>query len=274
MRHPLQGLAPGLHGSAAALALAWALAATPLAVGAGPVAERVKARGTLHVCIWPSYRGVTYRDPRTHALSGIDIELSGHFARELGVRLQYVDSSMDAIVADLMDERCDVAMFALGMMLPRLQQLQFSQPYLQSGVFAITTRRSSVIRQWSDLDRPGVAVAVQSGAAIQLQAERHFRHARIVPVRPPDSRERELLSGRVDAFMTTGVYAQQLAQKADWVQLIAPPEPFLGIPAAYAVRPGDEAWLATVEGFVARIKRDGRLREATRRHGLDAMALH
>lgn len=273
MQRHLRGLERLLRRRAAALLPAVALAAASPALLAGPVADRVQARGTVRVCIWPSYQGVTYRDPRTRALSGMDIDLSRHFARELGVQVDYVDSSMDSIVGDLVDERCDIAMFALGILLPRLQQLQFSQPYLRSSVLAVTTKGSSVVRQWSDLDRPGIAVAVQSGAAIQFQAEQQLKHARVVPVRLPDTRERELLSGRVDAFMTTSVYARQLAMRADWVQIVAPPRPSFTVPAGYAVRPGDAEWLSTVDAFVTRIKRDGRLREATRRHGLDGMAV-
>ncbi|MGP3506813.1 ABC transporter substrate-binding protein [Paracidovorax citrulli] len=268
----MRRILPGM-GRPAALLLAAALAAAPSALLAGPVAERVTTHGVVRVCIWPGYHGVTYRDPRTRTLSGMDIELSQHFARELGVRLDYVDSSMETVVGDLLDSRCDVAMFALGMLLPRLQHLQFSQPYLQSSVLAIAAKGSSVVRQWSDLDRPGIAVAVQSGAVIQFEAERQFKHARVVPVRLPDTRERELLSGRVDAFMTTSVYARQFARKAEWARIVAPPRPGFTIPAGYAVRPGDAQWLATVDGFVARIKRDGRLHEAARRHGLDGMAV-
>ena len=34
------------------------------------------------------------------------------------------------------------------------------------------------------------------------------------------------------------------------------------MPYGYAVKPGDDAWLAQVDEFVARIKRDGRLQAA------------
>jgi ABC-type amino acid transport substrate-binding protein len=43
------------------------------------------------------------------------------------------------------------------------------------------------------------------------------------------------------------------------------------LPYAYAVRPGDPAWLQEVDDFVARIQRDGRLKAAAERHGLGAI---
>ena len=39
-------------------------------------------------------------------------------------------------------------------------------------------------------------------------------------------------------------------------------------PYAYAVKPGDGAWLDTLDQFVQRVQRDGRLDVAARRHGL------
>jgi cyclohexadienyl dehydratase len=50
--------------------------------------------------------------------------------------------------------------------------------------------------------------------------------------------------------------------------LISPPQRFHVLPYAYAVKPGDDDWLAAVDAFVQRIQRDGRLTAAAGRHGL------
>ena len=65
------------------------------------------------MCIWPDYYGISYRDPRTQALSGIDIDLAQALGHELGVAVQFVDSSFARLVPDLQEGRCDVAMFAI-----------------------------------------------------------------------------------------------------------------------------------------------------------------
>ena len=79
---------------------------------------------------------------------------------------------------------------------------------------------------------------------------------------------RELEAGRVDVFMTDFPYSRRLLDNADWAALISPPAPFSVMPYAYAVKPGDDAWLAAVDAFVERIQSDGRLEAAARRHGL------
>ena len=235
------------------------------------LAQRVQASGELRVCIWPDYYGVSLRNPRTGQLAGIDIDLSAALAADLDVKARYVDSSFASLVDDLLQDRCDVAMFAVGRTAQRERQLRFSRPYLQSDIYAVTTRSSRVVQQWQDLDRPGVRIAVQAGTFMETVMGGALKQATLVVVRPPDTRERELEAGRVDAFMTDYPYSRRLLDNADWARLVAPPAPFFVLPYAYAVKPGDAAWLAVVDDFVARIQRDGRLQAAAQRHGLSAI---
>lgn len=248
-----------------------------LVLGLPPAAaqtlDRVRASGTLRVCIWPDYYGITYRSPRTQQLGGIDIDLSAELARDLNVGLEYVDSSFPQLVGDLNAGRCDVAMFAIGMLPSRKEQLAFTEPYLQSDIYAVTTRGSRTVRQWSDIDQPGVLVAVQAGTFMEPVMQNALKQARMVVIRPPATREQELEAGRVDVFMTDYPYSRRLLDNADWARLVAPPKPFFVLPYAYAAKHGDARWLARLDEFVAAIKHDGRLLAAARRHGLADIAL-
>ena len=235
---------------------------------AGPVADRVRSSGVVRVCIWPDYYGITLRHPRTHQLTGIDIDLSAAFAQDQKLRLEYVDSSFPTLVDDLKGDRCDVAMFGIGMLPARMAVLKFTRPYLQSDIYAVTTKANPAVRRWADIDQPGVAVAVQAGTFMEPAMAASLKHAKLVRVAPPATRERELEAGRVDVFMTDYPYSRRLLDNADWAALISPPSPFNVLPYAYAVKPGDDAWLAMIDAFVERVQNDGRLEAAARRHGL------
>ncbi|APW37242.1 amino acid ABC transporter substrate-binding protein [Rhodoferax koreense] len=258
---PLQSFVPLL-----ALLLAATLA--PRFASAGAVLDRVRAQGSVRVCIWPDYYGITFRNPRTEQLTGIDIDLSAALAGDLKLRIEYVDSSFATLVADLRGDRCDVAMFAVGMLPQRMEQLRFTQPYMHSDIYAVSTKSNAVVKTWEDIDKPGVQVAVQAGTFMEPVMAQSLRHAQLVTVRPPNTRERELESGRVDVFMTDYPYSRRLLDNADWARLISPSRPFHVMPYAYAVRPGDDAWLAVMDDFVRRIKADGRLAAAGQKHGL------
>ena len=233
-----------------------------------PVLDRIRSQAILRVCIWPDYYGITYRSPRNGQLSGIDIELSTELSRWLGVPLEYVDSSFTKLIEDLHAERCDIAMFAVGITPQRQQALKFSQPYLRSDIYGVTTRSNRVVRQWSDIDQSGVRVGVQAGTFMEPVMADTLKQARSIVIAPPLTREQELEAGRIDVFMTDYPYSRRLLDNADWARLVAPPQPFHPIPYAYAVKPGDEDWLREVDRFVAQIKRDGRLEGAAKRSGL------
>ncbi|WP_431103534.1 ABC transporter substrate-binding protein [Roseateles noduli] len=249
------------------MVISWCFAAAS-AAQADSTLSKVRESGELRVCIWPDYYGITFRHPRSGQLVGIDIDLSAELAKDLSVKLRYVESSFTALIDDVTQGRCDVAMFAVGITSQRREKLAFSAPYLQSDIYAITTRSNRVVKRWEDIDRPGVVVAVQAGTFMEPVMASRLRHASLQIVRPPARREAELESGRVDVFMTDYPYSRRLLDNADWMRLLTPPTPFHVLPYGYAVRLGDPAWLSRIDEFVAAIKRDGRLASAARRHGL------
>lgn len=248
-------------------ALLWLLAVS--AAAATPHLQRISETKELRVCIWPDYYGVTYRNPKTRLLSGIDIDIAAELGRELGVIVRYVDSSFPQLVARLANDECDIAMHGVAITPARRSRLQFTQPYMRSDIYAIASRSSRAVRQWEDLDRPGRVIAVQVGTVMEPLMQTFLKQARLLVVRTPQTREQEVESGRADAFMTDFPYSRRMLALTDWARLVAPPAPFHPIDYGYALAPGDASLLDRVNGFLDAIKQDGRLLRFARRHGLD-----
>lgn len=243
---------------------------------AQPVPDRageIRRSGELRVCIWPSYFAISYRNPRSGRLEGIDIDLAGEFAADLGVGVKFVDSSFPAFMDDLDADRCDVAMFGVGITEQRSRRVAFSQPYLRSDVYAVTTKSEKRIRTWQDIDQPGVVVAVQSGTYMEPLMQRTLKNAELLSVAPPRTREGEIQAGRADVFISDYPYTRRMLLLFDWTRVIETPSPVSLTDYAYAVKAGDPAWLARVQAFVAEIKRDGRLARAAGRNGLSAIVV-
>jgi ABC-type amino acid transport substrate-binding protein len=235
--------------------------------------DDIQTRGEVRVCIWPEYYGITYRDPRTQVLSGIDYDMAQALAADLGVELALVDSSFARLVDDLEQARCDVAMFAIGITPERQRHLAFTEPHLASDIYAVTTKANRRIGTWADIDRPGVVVAVAKGTLHEPIMRRRLQQATLKVFETPFAREQEVRSGRADVFMTDYPYGQRLLKTADWARLIAPEEAFHITPYAYALKPGDSGWQARMQTFVHTIKNDGRLAAAAKRHGLTPLLI-
>jgi ABC-type amino acid transport substrate-binding protein len=231
--------------------------------------ERIRAAKLVRVCIWPDYYSITYRNPRTQQLSGIDIDLARELGHDLGVTVEFIDSSFARLMDDVSQDRCDVAMFAIGITPLRQARLRFTQPHLASDIYAITSTTHRRIRTWNDIDQPGSVVAVAKGTLHEPVMRDKLKAAQLLVLDTPFAREQEVQSGRADVFMTDFPYSQRFLANADWARRISPPGTYHITPYAYALAPGDDAWYERLERFVRDIKRDGRLMTAARRHHLE-----
>jgi cyclohexadienyl dehydratase len=231
--------------------------------------DRVLSAKELRVCIWPDYYGISYRNPKTQQLSGIDIDLARELAKDLGVQVHFLDSSFAKLVDDVSLDRCDIAMFAIGITPARTEKLRFTRPHLVSDIYAITTRSNRRIKNWADIDQPGVVVAVAKGTYHEPVMREKLRNATLLVTATPQDREQEVEAGRADVFMTDYPFSRRMLETTDWARLITPPATYHLTSYAYAMQPGDDRWHARIEDFVAAIKRDGRLLDAARHHKLD-----
>ena len=235
--------------------------------------EAVLAAREVRVCIWPDYYGISLRSPKTQQLSGVDADLALELGKDLGVKVTYVDSSFAQLIPDVTGNRCDVAMFAVGITPQRTDKLRFTPPTLVSDIYAITTRNNRRMKTWADIDQPGVVVAVMKGTLHEPVMRESLKAAQLLVVDTPMAREQEVESGRADVFMTDFPYSRRMLEMTDWARLISPTRTYHLTSYAYAVAPGDDAWLQRMTQFVQDIKRDGRLLKAATRYKLDPVVV-
>jgi ABC-type amino acid transport substrate-binding protein len=229
--------------------------------------EVTKAK-KLRVCQYPLYYSISYRDPKSGEIIGIDADLAKEFAKELDAKLEIVESSFATFIADLQANKCEIGMFGVGASLKRAQAVEFSKPYLVTNVYGVT-RKDSAIKSWADVDKPGVKAAVSLGSYIEPFMKSYLKNAEVVSIAPPDTREGELVARRVDIIMTDFPTAVKVTDEFDWAVTVLPNEKLAITPYAYVVPQGDQIWLNYINLFVDTIKLDGRLMKYAKKHKLD-----
>ena len=235
--------------------------------------DKVLQNKELRACIWPEYYSITYRNPKTRELSGIDIALTQELAKELGVKVRYVDSNFSQLYDALEQDRCDVATHAIGITAERLARLQFSQAYLKSGLFAVTLKNKEGLQSWDSLDQPGRVIAVAAGTLMEGIMAKSLKKAKLVKVQAPGTREQEVLSGRADAFMTDYPYSLRMIELTDWAAVIPAPNNMPTTEYAYAFAKGDNSLQLRVDAFLSAAKKDGRLLQYAKQHNLDPIVV-
>lgn len=227
----------------------------------------------IRVCIWPEYYGISYVNPRTQELVGIDVDLAKKFAKELGVSVEFKESSFATLIQDITTKQCDIAMFAIGQTPQRKQHLTLTSAHLASDVYAISSKSNRRIQTWEDIDKEGVIVAVAKGTYHVTLMQKSLQKAKLLVVDSLHAREQEVEAGRADVFMTDYPFGIRMMEEREWAKLIKPSKPFNITPYGWAIAQNEPALLEKVEAFIVAIKHDGRLLNAAKQHHLEPIVL-
>lgn len=235
--------------------------------------SEIEKRGKVQVCVWPDYYSISYLDPRSQQLRGIDIELAKELAKDLGVELEFVRSSFATLIQDIKARKCDIAMFGIGVTPIRQKQIRLTSSHLASDIYAVSSKSNRKIKAWDDIDKEGVFVAVAKGTLHEPIMKEKLKHAKLVVLDTPKAREQEVESGRADVFMTDYPFGKKMVATTDWAKLIIPTSTYHITPYAWAMEYGDDAWYERVEAFMKTIKEDGRLLQAAKNNGLEPIVV-
>jgi len=258
---------------AAAFAAVFAASGVPFGESASAQQQQsrlfeVTKNKKLRVCQYPLYYSISFRNPKSGEIEGIDADLAKELAKELDAQLEIVESGFATFIADLQANKCEIGMFGVGATLKRAQAVEFSKPYLITNIYAVT-RKGGKIKTWDDIDQKGVKAAVSLGSFIEVFMKGYLKNAEVVSVAPPNTREAELVAQRVDVIMTDFPTAIKVTDEFDWAAYLLPKEKLAVTPYAYVVPPGDQIWLNYINLFVDTIKLDGRLMQYAKKHKLD-----
>ena len=182
------------------LALAAVMATTLAACGGNSASsaselQQVKDANVLRVGTEGTYSPFSFHDPKTNQLVGYDVEVIAAVARELGVKVEYVETPWDAIFAGLGAKRFDVVANQVTRTPQRAGLYGLSNTYTFSEGVIATRANDSSISSLADLKGKKSAqsltsnwAAVAQGAGATVESVEGFTQAVTL-----------LKQGRVDA---------------------------------------------------------------------------
>jgi polar amino acid transport system substrate-binding protein len=113
--------------------------------------ERIKKAGKIVVATKPNYPPITYKDPATGQLMGLDIDLGEAIAKELGVAIEWQDTEFAQIFSSLQTGRVDMALQGISDLPSRREVADFVD-YLRTGSqFYTSPANAATIKTPSDL---------------------------------------------------------------------------------------------------------------------------
>jgi polar amino acid transport system substrate-binding protein len=133
------------------LLLGLAATALVLPAAAQELPDRIKQAGKIVIATMPNYPPITYKDPASGKLTGLDIEIGEAIAKELGVKVEWQEIAFAQMLPSLQTGRVDLVMAGMSDLPTRREQQDFVD-YLRSGAqFYTSTAMSKEIKSQADL---------------------------------------------------------------------------------------------------------------------------
>lgn len=187
--------------------------------------------------------------------AGVSVDLAQALGKHLGREVQIQNLPFDGLIPALKTGRIDVVISSMTATVERGQSIDFSQPYLRTGLCLLVGRKAGM-ESVADLDVAGRVVVVKKGTTGHLYANQRLKAARVLVLDKEGACVLEVEQGKADAFIydQMSVFRHWQKHPETTRALLAP---FQQEAWAVGIRKGNEVLRAQVDGFIAQFRTDG-----------------
>lgn len=219
--------------------------------------EQIKKDG-LRVCLEPAYMPFEITNKRGEIV-GFDPDLAELMAKDLGAaKLELVSTAWDGIIPALITNKCDIIMSGMTITAERAKTVDFSEPYMLVGQTVLLRKElADKVKSYKDLNNKKYKIASKLGTTGEIAAKKHIPKAQYFSYETEAEGVMETVNGRVDAFIYDSPYNLVANVQRGEGRLVFLDEPFTDEPIGWAIAQGDPEFLKAINGFLAKIKKDG-----------------
>jgi polar amino acid transport system substrate-binding protein len=249
----------------AAVAVSAAAACTPMPAGGGAAAadsalRHVLASGTLKVASCLSFTPFGFTNPQGQP-DGYDVDIAKELAKEMGVKLEVVDTTSSNRIPNLQTNKVDVVFCNFTRTLERAKEIAFTDPYVVA-TEGLLVREGSGVTSLDSMKGRTVAVVKGSTNADVLK-DRGID----VKVAEFDSSQAAVLAvkqGQADAMVEDSNYLQYQAKLNPGLQVVTSNLVPLEY-NAFGVKQGDQVWVDFLNQFLFDLSSSGKNLELYRK---------
>jgi polar amino acid transport system substrate-binding protein len=132
--------------------------------------------------------------------AGVSVDLAKALGMSLGREVKIENMSFDGLIPALKTGKIDIILSSMTATPERAQSIDFSDPYLQTGL-CLLVRKDSSVQTIADLDQVGMTVAVKKGTTGHTYAGKEMKKAKILVLDKEAAAVLEVVQGKADAFI-------------------------------------------------------------------------
>ncbi|WJV61501.1 transporter substrate-binding domain-containing protein [Pectobacteriaceae bacterium CE70] len=236
----------------------YAVLALPLLLLLSPAKADLLAdmttRGDLKCAVYSDVPPFSSPDQKTRQLVGMDVDLCHALAKQMGLKLTLVPTSVEARIAVIATGRADVLIANLAYTKTRGNQIQFSDPYYVAKEMLLVKKENAdkTLKYFK-----GKRISATKGTTSEQSI--HLKRGKAVTFQDSASAFLALEQNKVVGFVTntmTGIKMISLAKK-DGVELAMIKEPMALEPIGIGMKRGEPALLAKVNSSLKTMDDNG-----------------
>jgi polar amino acid transport system substrate-binding protein len=187
---------PSLGLAAAATGL---MAAPASAQGAPSAWEGIRARGSIRLGVTPSEPWYA-KDLSSGTWVGFGVSLAEKIAQDIGAKVEFVETSWGNAPAGLQAGQFDT-MFVLDPTPARATAIDFPFAPVLYYALGFMSREDLGAKTWSEIDKPGMTIAVPTGTAMERWVSANLHTATVTRLATIDQTILEYQSGRAKVLV-------------------------------------------------------------------------
>ena len=221
-------------------------------LGCGPRSEpREDARAALVVGMELSYPPFEMTDESGRP-TGVSVDLARALGEFLGRKLEIENIPFDGLIPSLKTGRIDLVISSMTATAERAKSIDFSEPYLRTGL-CLLIARDSPVTGIENLDVAGVRVAVKKGTTGHEYARHHLKQAETLVLDKEAAAVLEVVQGKADAFIYDQISTfRQWQRHQDSTRTVL--KPFKEEAWAIGIRSGSSRLNEDVNRFLAHFR--------------------
>ena len=191
-----------------------------------------------------------------NAIVGIDVEIAGAIAEQLGLELEIEDIAFDSIIPEIVSGKADIGAAGMTVTEDRKQNVDFSDTYAHA-TQVIIVKEDSEITGVADLE--GKIMGVQQGTTGDIYVSGDYGDEAVERYAKGMEAVQALAQGKVDAVVIDGEPAKQYIKEVEGLKIID--ESYTDEDYAIAIKKGNTAMVEAVNAALAELKSEGKLDE-------------
>ncbi|MES2597120.1 MAG: transporter substrate-binding domain-containing protein [Verrucomicrobiota bacterium] len=187
--------------------------------------------------------------------SGVSVVLGEEIAKKLGKPVEFRNINFDGLIPALQTGQIDLIISSLTASEQRRQTIDFSDPYVKTGL-SILVAKNSTVQSGDDLKTPGRKLAVRIATTGEQWCRAYLKDAKLVALDTDAACVLEVVNGTVDAWVYDQVSVMNYHAKhpEHTRALLAPLREEVW---AVGLKKGRDDLKAKVNETIAQMKKDG-----------------